>query len=246
MSIIKSILNGEDLFIVLENRFGRHYKESYNLDTLIIYNDLFWGKFSSVHSPMGHELVKAVTPLAYAYNNFSDVVCTMNYADRIQRYYSTKVYSRIQYKTKGNFKLAINGDNSQKTIDHSILNYAVENALKIKLIICEENNLIQIVPVHTVELYEDQGDVGIDTNFEAVPSLLYNFDYFFGLEVRLQEVLDKEKTGKASTDYIMNSQFTLISYVIVGSDIYKRVLNAQGEIKDIAISYKWFKIYCEV
>ncbi len=245
MSVIKSILNGEDLFIVLENRFGRHYKESYNLDTLIVHNDLFWGKFSSVHSPMGHELVKSATPLAYAYNNFSDVVCTMNYADRIQRYYSTKVYSRIQYKTKGNFKLAIDGDSSQKTIDHSILNHAVENALKIKLIICEESNLIQVVPVHTVELYEDQRDVGIDTNFEAVPSLLYNLDYFFRLEVRLQEVLDSEGTGKASTEYIGNSQFTLISYVIVGSDIYKRVLNAQGDIEDIAIPYKWFKVYCE-
>ncbi len=245
MSIVKNILDGGDLFIVLENRFGRHYKESYNLDTLIIYNDVFWGKFSSVHSPMGHGLIKTETPLAYAYNNFSDVVCTMNYADRIQRYCSTKMYSRIQFKTKGNFKLAIDGVNSQKTIDHSILNDAVENALKIKLIICEENNLIQVVPVHTVELYEDQRDVGIDTNFEAVPSLLYNFEYFYRLEVRLQEVLDSEGTGIASTDYIEKSQFTLISYVIIGSDIYKRVLNTQGQVEDIAIPYKWFKVYCE-
>jgi len=246
MSIIKSLLNGEDLFIVLENRFGRHYKESYNLDTLIIHNDLFWGKFSTVHSPLGHELVKAVTPLAYAYNNFADVVCTMNYADRIHRYYSTKVYSRIQYKTKGNFELAIDGGIGQRTVDHAILNHAVENALKIKLIVCEDNNLIQVVPIHTVELYEDQGDVGIDTNFEAVPSLLYNFDYFYRLEARLQEVLDSERTGKASTEYMDDCQFTLISYVIVGSDIYKRVLNEQGEIKDITISYKWFRVYCEV
>ncbi|MEY8213551.1 MAG: hypothetical protein RPR97_03600 [Colwellia sp.] len=247
VSIIEDILNGKDLLVVLENRYGKHYKESYDLDTVIIKGNLFWGKFPCVHSPVGHKPIDITTPLAYAYNNFSDVVCTMNYENKIQRYVSTKIYSRMQYKTKGNYRLAVDGLNESSSIDHHLLNNAVENSLKIKMIICEDDSFIHVVPVHTIELYEDQLSVGIDTNFESVPSLLYNFNYFDKLEANFNERLkDSPESKAASTDYIGNSHFTLISYVIVGSDIRKLVLNSQGKIESTIITYKWFKVYCEV
>jgi len=171
----------------------------------------------------------------------------MNYANKIQRYVSTKIYSRMQYKTKGNYKIAVNGVNDSSNIDHKLLDNAVENSLKIKMIICEDGDFIHVVPVHTIELYEDQISVGIDTNFESVPSLLYNFNYFDKLEVHFNERLkNAPESQAASTDYIGNSPFTLISYVIVGSDIRKLVLNSQGKIESTIITYKWFKVYCEV
>ncbi len=247
VSIVEDILNGKDLLVVLENRYGRHYKESYNLDTIILKGDVFWGKFSNVHSPIGHKLIKISTPLSYAYNNFSDVVCTMNYAEKMQRYVGVMMYSRIQFKTKGNYRLAVNGANEEKNINYEVLNEAVENALNIKLIICDNNELIHVLPVHTIELYEDKKDIGIDTNFECVPTLLYNFDYFIKLEDRLKEAVKDQPVGVSpGTDYMFNSQFSILSYVVIGNDIFKRVLNSEGIIEDALISYKWFKIYCEV
>ena len=241
--IIDEILDGKDLFVVLESNKSRPYKESYNLDTIIMKDGLFWGKFQSVHSPIGHP-IDTVTPLAYAYNNFADVVCTMSYTDRIQRYVTTKIYSRIQFKTKGDFKLAIDGCSTAKYIKYDLLNSSVENALKIKLVICEDSDVIHVVSVHTIELHNDEVNFSIDTNFESVPSLLYNFSYFMGLENKFNKFLiDSENV---STKYLKESDFSLISYTISENNIYKNSLNKDGVIDCVAIDFKWFKVFCEV
>ncbi len=245
-SIVDDIINGKDLFVVLESSYGRHYKESYRLDTIILKGNIFWGKVSNVHSPVGHESIGVTTPLSYAYNNFSDVVCTMNYADKIQRYISSNMYSRMQYKTRGDYKAVICGG-GDSIINYEVLNTAIENSLNIKMVICEDNNLIHVVPVHTVELYDDKISVGIDTNFESVPSLLYNFNFFDKLECQFNNaIIHSPKSTKVSTEYMANSSFTIISYMISNNDIYKMVLNPQGEIECTIISYQWFKVYCEV
>ncbi|MEY8213552.1 MAG: hypothetical protein RPR97_03605 [Colwellia sp.] len=247
VSIIDEIINGKDFLVVLESRYGRHYKESYSLDTIIVKGNMFWGKFANVHSPVGHELINISTPLSYAYNNFSDVVCIMNHAAGIQIFTSSKSYSRMQFKVRGRFELALSGDNVNENINFKILNNAVENALKINLVVCDENNIVHVIAVHTVELYDDKKYIGVDTNYESVPTQLYDFDLFFKLESRFNEVVGGLSEGESvGTNYMFNSHFSIISYAMKDGGIYKRVVNSEGSIKNVLVEYRWFKVYCEV
>ncbi len=75
--ILTDIKQCKDLWVVLENRFGNQYVESYHLTSIVSAGDEFFGKFSNVHSADPHEGIHRDNLLSYAYNNFSNVVCSM-------------------------------------------------------------------------------------------------------------------------------------------------------------------------
>ncbi len=241
--MIDNLLLGQDLFVVLESRYGPQYKESYNLDTIILRENRFWAKFKSVHSPMGHKGFKTNKPFSYAYNNYSDIACVMGASEGMQRFTSTNMYSRMDFKCKGTFKLVANSTGYK---DLDTLNGAVENCQSIKIVICDKNGLIHIMPVHTIELYKGNESFGVDTDFESVPSVMYDFDQFVMLGKKLNDYLKNKPSGEtAGTDYMVNSPFSMVSFLLDDGVIYKRE-TCDGEIRNTFVECEFYEVYCEL
>ena len=241
--VIDKIKNGEDLFVRLGNNRGRHYVESYDLSTIVIFKDKFWGKFRNVHSPLGHDELGGVTPLSYAYNNFCNVVCTMSLSHGIQRFCSSRNYESINFLTKNKNREIWNSQNSS---DLNLLKEAVNQADRMKLVVKGKNELTYIVPIHTVELYDDGLSFGLDTELDGIPFSLINFEYMESLSKKLDDVsAASPKEAYINTRYQSNVDFHLISFYLGKSGICQKAMGPDGKMQTVTFDYEYFKIYAE-
>ena len=243
MSIIEDLNKGKDLFVVLKNRNGRGYTESYNLNTVVIKDKMFLGKFLPVHSPVGHSALGIRSPLSYTYNNFSDIVCTSSQSERMERFVSSNIYSEMKFGTKGKYAVIIeNGD----VLDHDLLDNIVNSCGRLKVKIKSTEGLIYICDVHTIELYDDRKSIGLDTTFEALPESLFDFEYIYSLGEQLSSVVfgGDAKVG-LGTEYKFDVDFRYLSFLISNRSVCQVVDGRQSSFEYKNLEIDNYSVFCE-
>ncbi|MEY8203536.1 MAG: hypothetical protein RPR40_00565 [Bermanella sp.] len=242
--IVEDILKAKDLVVVLENRVGHHYLESYQLSSVLMLGGKFWGKVRHVHPPVGNDDVYYSQPLSYAYSNFCDVVCSMSMGMNTRRYSSAFNYSRLDFLCKGSFKEIWNDSGCWDT---SYLQQAVSSGMKLKVIIKSSSDLYLILPVHTLEVYQGMQKFALDTEFDGVPNILLDFNEMCVVDEKLKNTVKNLcMVDNISTQYIKNTSFFLLSFVVTSHSVEKRYIDEQGRIVTRSYPYQSVQIYSEV
>ena len=221
MDIIQELINCKDISVVLRNRTSqKQYVESYLLKNIVLLNGKFWGKFSNVHPPFGHNGLSKSNMIAYAYNNFSPLVCTMSLPERMERYYSTEAYSELRFIANCSYKKIWSGPSGGY---NSAIQEAVVSGLKMKVLIESLDGYVYIMPLHTFEVYEKEKEFVAESEFDGYPELLRSFDKATYLGERLQELKRlSPHLEYASTGYEFSKPYFLSSFLITNNKILKR------------------------
>ncbi len=242
--IISDIFKGRDISVILKNRAeGAQYIESYLLKNLVVSEGKFWGKLANVHPPVGHEQLPQMNPLAYAYNNFSPVVCTMSLAGRMERYYSADAYSEIKFLANNRFKKIWCGPGGEYSA--AILE-SVASGLKMKALIESVDGYTYVMPLHTFEVYEKENDFIAETEFDGYPE---RFRLFKDIEVlggRFTKFM-KENPGipYASTDFDFSKPYFLSSFLIKKDSILHRMHDQDNKVHLVDFKYRKVEVWVE-
>ena len=110
--LVDQIHQCSELYIVLKNRYGKGYVESYKLPFVIAVGDQFWGKFQNVHAIDKHMGVSVSGVGAYLYNNFSNVVRCSYFQEKMERFYSLKAYSYVEFGHRNQYEKIYDSANS--------------------------------------------------------------------------------------------------------------------------------------
>ncbi|MEY8203533.1 MAG: hypothetical protein RPR40_00550 [Bermanella sp.] len=241
--LIQCMLSGQDLYVVLKNRFGEKYVESYSLPTVILHEGRFWGKFSNVHSTVGHFDLENSRTLSYAYNNFSEVVCTVALNSFTHRFYSSNVYSSVDFICKGRYEKIFDNYNRSNV---SLLSEAVRSGLRLKVIIKGDDGYRYIVPIHTLEVFLDDDRFNMETDFDGFPSVLKNYDWVNNLSQDFNDSIGLFKPPSyPGTRYFHKQDFFLTSFLWSGTCMYKREVK-ENKIIDELFEYETIEIFAEV
>ncbi len=244
MSIVDDILQGRDLYVVLENRIGRKYVESYNLSTIVIKDDKFWAKFSNSHPPIGHDKINPMHSISYIYNNFCEVVCCMCLSMNIQRFCSSNSYSKMDFYCKGQFQRIWH---SQQGGDLKLMENAVRHASRVKVVIRARDGFCYIVPVHTIEIYQDQGGFGFDTEFDGMPERIKNNEDIFNLESQIKKVVENSPPeAYIGTEYQADKPFFLTSFMISDESVCQRKLDIHGNLINENFEFESVEVLVEM
>jgi hypothetical protein len=187
IDILPEIEAGSDIWVVLRNRFGElKYVESYHLTNILMSGDRFWGKFREIHASHGlatltNEAFNRETPMAFAYNNFAPVVCSLSMTGKVVRLFSANAYAEMRFiATRRYTRLwEMGGDTAPVT-------RAVLEGRPLKLMIRSSDDYLYSIPIHTVEATEDQGFAAY-TWFDGYPEVLRYFEGIMDFGVKLQE-----------------------------------------------------------
>ncbi len=245
MAIIQDILSGRDLYVVLENRFGKPYVEAYNLTTVLLQGDRFWAKFRNHHSPFGHKRLKADGVLSYAYNNFTDIVCTMSLNKQLHKFYSSFAYSSLVFHCKNTYSQVWDNINGGDIKD---IEKAVRSANNIKLMIENQDGLIFIMPAHTVEVYQSDGEAffSMQSEYDGIPEMLTKFPLALEVDKQIKNIANTVTTENyVSTDFFGNKPYYSLSFIIMGDSVWQRVIGENGELVQQAFDTKSFKVFVE-
>ncbi len=244
MTTIDEILQGRDLYVVLENRMGRKYVESYNLSTIVLFEDKYWGKFRNNHAPMGHDQINPLHCLSYIYNNFCDVVCNMSLSMGVQRYCFASSYANLEFFVKGEYE-RIWDDKNKGNI--ALMEELVRAAVPMKVIIKARDGFTYITPVHTIEVYDDGESFGIDTEYDGFPDRIRNFGEIFELNSRLQEVANKSPPeAYIATNYQTGTAFFLTSFMVNNNAICHRKINGAGQLVNDIFEFESVAVYAQM
>lgn len=238
------ILNCRDVSVVLKNRESKlPYIESYRLNGITYCGGRFWGKFSNVHSPVGHKKVGTFDLLSYAYNNFTPVVCTHSINSRMERFISANAYSEISFVATGDFR-KIWG--SEKGYSNNILQEAVLSGLKMKVKIESSDGYIYIIPVHTIVNYEDNGDFVLETEFDGFPEKLRHFTYIESIAAAFERNFKEyPQASYLHTDYEFDREFFLTYFSISKQGIKHYVRCEEGNIDPVEFDFKYYEVWIE-
>ncbi len=235
--INSELLICRDISVVLRNRADRRqYIESYLLHNIVYSNGQFWGKFANVHPPAGHDELPQQNMLSYAYNNFSPVVCTMSLSDRMERYYSADAYSEITFVANGRYRKIWSGPGGGY---NSAILESVRSGLKMKALIESNDSYIYVLPIHTLEVYEEERDFFAETEFDGYPERFRHFKEIELLGKRFTEfVKDEPNAPYAHTGYDFSKPYFLSSFLIKRDSVLHRVYdeNYKLSFEEFAIS----------
>lgn len=241
-NLITNILSCKDLIVVLKNRYGNQYVESYLLPSILYSNDEFWGKFRNVHAADLHEGINNQNTVSYAYNNFSNIVSTSCLRDRLERYYSSYTYSSIKFHTRGSYSRiwsSIEDSNIQ------LLSKAVKEGARIKVKLEDNDGYTYILPAHTVEVYEQDNYFTLDTEYDGYPERLRHFQAIKDLSLYMDSELEKLTKPDYPTTAFTETAFHITSYIIKNNRIFKRSINNQLKTTRLEITYKYMELWAE-
>ncbi len=240
--IIDSILSCEDLYVILENRWGDRYVESYKLPNILYSEGKFWGKFGNVHSAYGHSNIENDQIVSYAYNNFSNIICTSAMNNRYERFYSSYAYGSLKFKTRNKYNKIWESNNNN--ID-GLLN-SVKNGLNLKLLIKSIDNYTYILPIHTAEIYEKEKRFSIYTECDGYPDKLRHFELISKLADNFDSMItpNLEKQYPA-LNFIKDSNFFLTHFNFENGLLKKQTVSKLGDIRHIKFDYEKVEIWSE-
>ncbi len=230
---------GENLYVILENRYGRPYVESYELTNVFMKGDRFWGKFRSVHASVGHLDIEQGQRLSYAYNNYCDLVCLSGFDQQVVRYYSAEAYTRMDFKTQGSSQCIWRSGES----DLNGLFSCVNNAQQLKIRIESLDGYVYVMPLHTVEVYKDLSGFVAYTEYDGYPEYIRHFDEHHELEEKFKSVRES-KPGEfyANTSFLNNMEFFTTHFVITAEYLKHRYLK-DGDWVNVDISARSVSIF---
>jgi len=243
-NLIEDILSAKDLTVVLENRYGDKYVESYQLPVIMLQDNKFWAKFGNVHSATGHFDMNESIALSYAYNNFSDVVCTVGLNSFTQRFYSSYVYSSIKFQSRNTYKKIW----SDKGVgDISILDEAVRAGLKMKMVLECGHGYSYIVPVHTLEVFKNKEKFNLESEFDGFPFILKDHDFIASLAHDFKVALDKfTPPSYPGTAYNHNQKFFMMSFITDGVNVMQCEFDKNKQVVDKLFETKSIGVFAEV
>ncbi|MFT6733848.1 MAG: hypothetical protein ACI892_000447 [Marinobacter maritimus] len=241
--LIDSILSCSDLIVVLENRYGDQYIESYLLPNILYSKGQFWGKFRNNHSSDTHIGINNLNSISYAYNNFSNIVSTSCLHDRLERYYSAHSYSSVNFHTRGNYsKIWSNIENNNITL----ISKAVKEGARLKVKLEDNDGYTYILPAHTVEVFEKDNNFTLETEYDGYPERLRHFQ---AIE-KLSSYMDSELVNYSAPNYpATNFEETIMfltSYIIKKNGfILKRSISNTLSIDREELQYNNVEIWVE-
>ena len=242
--ISSQLLECKDIWVVLENRYGDKYIESYELPNILYSNNEFWGKFRNVHSAYGHNELDQTQTLSYAYNNFSSIVCTSSLTARIQRYYSTFAYSSLNFIAKGHYRKIWDFNDGGRI---SELIESIKSGLRIKVKIESKDGYTYIIPAHTVEAYEKQNKFVVETEFDGYPEQLRHFSAIKDFQVKLDATLPQcQPPAYPVTKYTQTNSFFVTSFFITPRGVFHRGLAVDGKLKQNSFAHESAEIWVEI
>lgn len=226
IKLCSELLKCKDLYVVLENRFQRKYIESYNLNNIFIRDLKFWAKFKNVHCASGHIGIDDRQSLSYAYNNFVDLVCCFGLDKKTCRYYSSYAYSSIRFITKGCFSKIWS---SYEGGDIEYMYGCVSNAHKFKVIIKSKDKSIYILPVHTLEVYEDYSNFMLYTEFDGFPDSIRDYENQVTYSDTMNSKISSlDKDGYPSMNFMSNVQFFSTHFVLNSNTLIHKISGDNG------------------
>ncbi len=246
IDLIDSILSCEDLYVILENRWGDRYVESYKLPNILYSDGKYWGKFRNVHGAYGHPNIEDNQILSYAYNNFSNVVCTSGMINRYERFYSSHAYGSLKFITRNKYNKIwqSNSNNNNNNID-SLLN-SVKNGLNLKLLIKSIDNYTYILPIHTAEIYEKEKRFSIYTEYDGYPESLRHFELISQLSDTFDSLINTNQEYQYPVKSpINNSNFFLTFFYFNDNSLKKVTTSESGYIDDVKFDYEKVEIWSE-
>ena len=227
-SLNDDILACKDLFVVLSNNYGKYdYIESYRLTNVFYSDKKFWGKFANVHSACGHPDVEQTQILSYAYNNFSNVVCTSALLDRAKRFYSAETYATMEFNTTGLFRKIWSGEGGG---DIEALSAAVSLSRRLKLKIESPDRCIYILPLHTVEVDVTARVFYAETEYDGYPEEIRDFSAAYDIENLFSKAVNEAGINCPSTNYCRNSHFFLTSFKVYKDRLVHRYFDKNNKI----------------
>lgn len=242
--LIDSILSCSDLIVVLENRYGDQYIESYMLPNILYSKGQFWGKFRNVHASDLHIDINNSNSISYAYNNFSNVVSTSCLSDRLERYYSAYSYSSVNFHTRGSYSKIWSNIANNKNIE--LISKAVKEGARLKIKLEDNDGYTYILPVHTIEVFEKANNFTLETEYDGYPERLR---YFQAIE-KLSSYMDSELVNYSAPNYpatkFEETIFFLTSYIIKkNGSISKRSISDTLSIDTEEIQYSYVELWVE-
>ncbi len=242
--IIESILSCEDLHVILENKWGDRYVESYKLPNILYSEGKFWGKFRNVHSAAGHSSIEENQILSYAYNNFSNVICTSAMNNRYERFYSSYAYGSLEFITKNKYKKIWDSNNNNNNID-ALLN-SVKSGLNLKLLIKSIDNYTYVLTVHTAEIYEKEKRFSIYTEYDGYPEKIRLFEDISHLSDIFDSIITPNLEGQyPAKDFIKNSNFFITFFNYRNNSLEKQTISESGDISHEKFDYEKVEIWSE-
>ncbi len=243
-NINNDILACKDLFVVLSNNSGDYdYIESYRLTNVFYFNEKFWGKFSNVHSACGHADIDQRHILSYAYNNFSNVVCTSTLLDRAKRFYSAHTYATMEFNVKGDFQQVWSGEGGG---DIEVLYEAVRLSKRLKLKVESAEGRNYILPLHTVEVDKTARVFYAETEYDGYPEEIRDFSATYDIEDLFEKAVNESGVSCPSTNYCKNSNFFLTSFKVYKDRIIHRYFDGNNNICERAYLAKNVSIWQEI
>jgi len=242
--ITDDILNCRDLWVVLENRYGEKYVESYELPNILYSNGEFWGKFRNVHSAYSHQVEDQTQALSYAYNNFSNIVCSCGLTSKIHRYYSSFAYSSLNFIAKGAFRKIWDSNEGGKL---SELSESIRGGLRLKVRIESSDGYTYILPAHTVEAFEEKDTFVLETEFDGYPDQIRGFQAIKQFDKKFDESLAScVPPNYPTTGFIRTNEFFLTSFFVSPSGVVQREFRENGKLIQKSFDYDSAQIWVEV
>ena len=232
--LVPRIARGEDLHVVLENRYGRPYVESYGLTNIFMKDDCFWAKFRNVHASVGHQEIEQGQSLSYAYNNYCDLVCLSGFDKRVVRYYSAEAYTRMEFVTKGEPRTVWHSGRAHSN-DLSALFQCVNSAVKLKAKIVSQDGYIYIMPLHTVEVYQDLSGFVAYTEYDGYPEYLRHMHEHAELQAKFAAVrASKPGDYYANTAFLTGMEFFTTHFILTAEHLkHRHLVNAEWQNQDV-------------
>ena len=242
--LLNSIRNCGDLCVILKNRYGDSYVESYQLPVIMLSGDRFWAKFHNVH-PIDSGINDVTVPGvgAYAYNNYCKVVACSYMNQSMERYYSSDAYSFLEFRCRGQYERIWSSDQDN---DLDLLKSAVLNGRRIKIKIEDDESYTYIMYCHTIEVYDDK--FSLESEFDAIPMRLRFFKSFEDMEARFSAVESEySPPNYPATNYARTQFFTLnFLFHSDGNHLIRRFFPADnGPFKGSKMGYKRVELWVE-
>jgi hypothetical protein len=228
---IDDLKSGASLWVVLypdTQREGQPTIESYLLKHVLISGNEFWASFGSVHHSVtlhqtavfhgqNPDAINSSIPCAYAYSSRYEFVCNFSYLMSVMRCYDSHAYSKIHFRRKDNYRLVWSSGEAKPFDD---LHGCVKSGCQLKVSITDKQGLTVVVPVHTPEVYMDEGKARLLTECDALPRALNQEDNIQKINTVLIEAAakqrinpDQQNQNYAATSLI-NGQFDSTLYLI--------------------------------
>jgi hypothetical protein len=241
-TLINSILDCKDLIVTLNYRHGSQSVVSYLLPNILYSSNKFWGKFRNIHSSDTLIGIKNTNAISYAYNNFSNVICTSCLTENLERYISSYPYSSIRFHTRGNYK-KIWCYKDPNNID--VISEAVKEGLRIKIKITLDG-YTYIVPAHTIEIFGNEKTFTLETEYDGYPERLRHFQAIVDLGAHFDSKIDECSANQYPSINFTKNKFYLTSFLLrQDGSLLQRVFNDQGGFNRFIVSPVDFELWAE-